>query len=181
LLEAPTSGEVMIGEVNATGLADRERTMIRRNELGFVYQFHHLLPEFSALENIMLPQLIAGVPKRVAEGRAHELLEIVRLNDRARHRPAQLSGGEQQRVAIMRALANRPKVLLADEPTGNLDDHTAEIVMTELMSLARETGVATLIATHNRELAARMNRCVQLREGLLHALDPLQVINPGAE
>ncbi|MDA5193761.1 ABC transporter ATP-binding protein [Govanella unica] len=173
LLEAPTSGEVMIGDVNASGLADRERTLIRRNELGFVYQFHHLLPEFTALENIVLPQLIAGVPKRVAEGRAHELLELVGLTARARHRPAQLSGGEQQRVAFMRALANRPKVLLADEPTGNLDDHTAELVMSELMKLAKDTGVATLIATHNRELASRMNRCMQLREGQLHPIDPL--------
>lgn len=181
LLEAPVEGEVWIGDTNSTGLADRERTLLRRNDLGFVYQFHHLLPEFTALENIVLPQLIAGAPKRVAEGRAHELLEIVGLSDRARHRPAQLSGGEQQRVAIMRAVANRPKVLLADEPTGNLDDKTADHVMAELMTIARETGVATLIATHDRELASRMSRCVQLRDGFLHELTPSQVLNVGAE
>ncbi len=174
LLEPPTSGNVIIGDRVASGLSENERTRIRRHELGFVYQFHHLLPEFSALENIVLPQLIAGVARRDAETRAHELLERVGLRERATHRPAQLSGGEQQRVAIMRALANRPKVILADEPTGNLDDATSGLVMNELLTLAQENNVATLIATHNRDLASRMSRCMLLRDGVLHQIDALE-------
>ena len=168
LLERPTSGKVFITGRDATRMSDRERTGIRRNDLGFVYQFHHLLPEFTALENIVMPQLIAGVDRKEAADKAMTFLEKVGLTDRATHRPAELSGGEQQRVAIMRALANAPKILLADEPTGNLDDITSERVMMELLNLTRDRGVAALIATHNRDLAARMERMVVLREGRLH-------------
>ncbi|RMF10465.1 MAG: ABC transporter ATP-binding protein [Alphaproteobacteria bacterium] len=168
LLERPTAGKVIIGGRDATGLADRERTRIRRHELGFVYQFHHLLPEFTALENIVIAQLIAGVDRDTAGRKALDLLARVGLADRANHRPAELSGGEQQRVAIMRALANDPRILLADEPTGNLDDTTSGHVMMELLNLARDRGVAALIATHNRDLASRMDRIVALRAGLLH-------------
>jgi lipoprotein-releasing system ATP-binding protein len=168
LLEKPSGGQVMIGGREATGLPDRERTRIRRQELGFVYQFHHLLPEFTALENIVLPQLIEGVDKTTARQKAMGLLGKMGLTDRATHRPAELSGGEQQRVAIMRSLANDPKVLLADEPTGNLDDTTSGHVMEELLHLTRDRGVAALIATHNRELAYRMDRVLTLKEGRLH-------------
>ncbi len=171
LLERPTSGAVIIGGRSMGDLSDRERTRVRRHELGFVYQFHHLLPEFSAIENLILPQLVAGVGKSAARERGLELLARMGLADRATHRPAQLSGGEQQRVAIMRALVNGPRILLADEPTGNLDDATSERVMKELSDLVRAQGVAALIATHNRELAARMDRCVRLREGVLHEID----------
>lgn len=171
LLERPTSGSVVIGGRSMSELADRERTRVRRHELGFVYQFHHLLPEFSAIENLVLPQLVAGAGEGAARQRGLELLDRMGLADRATHRPAQLSGGEQQRVAIMRALVNGPKILLADEPTGNLDDATAARVMAELSTLVREQGVAALIATHNRELAGRMDRCVRLRDGVLHQID----------
>ena len=141
--------------------------MLRRSEIGFVYQFHHLLPEFSALENVMLPQMIAGVARHRARGKAAELLDRVGLGPRARHRPARLSGGEQQRVAIVRALANDPRILLADEPTGNLDHATGDSVMRTLLDLVRGTGLAALIATHNLELAGRLDRIVGLEDGRL--------------
>ncbi|MGE5476937.1 MAG: ABC transporter ATP-binding protein [Bacteroidales bacterium] len=169
LLERPDAGEVWLAGEACGKLGDDRRTALRRSHLGFVYQYHHLLPEFSALENVVLPQMIAGKSKRQAESRALELLERMGLAARAEHRPGQLSGGEQQRVAICRALANTPKVLLADEPTGNLDPHTAEGVFRELISLVRSSGVAALIATHNPELAARMDRVVSLRDGALIA------------
>ncbi len=167
LLERPDSGEVLIAGEACGGLSDDRRTELRRVHLGFVYQYHHLLPEFSALENIVLPQMIAGKPRAVAGERARELLDLMGLAPRAEHRPGQLSGGEQQRVAIARALANGPKVLLADEPTGNLDPHTSETVFDELLRLAREAGLAALIATHNPDLARRMDRTVRLEDGLL--------------
>jgi lipoprotein-releasing system ATP-binding protein len=167
LLEPPDKGEVVIDGAPSSGLKEIDRTMTRRNLLGFVYQAHHLLPEFSALENIMMPQLIAGRTPDEARLRALELLARLGLADRASHRPAQLSGGEQQRVAIMRALANQPKLLLADEPTGNLDERTANHVVSELMTVVRDQGTAALIATHNKELASRMDRCVMLTEGRL--------------
>jgi len=150
-------------------LSDGQRTAIRRHELGFVYQFHHLLPEFSALENVMLPQMIAGHSKREARRRARELLESVGLAERLSHKPSALSGGEQQRVALARALANEPRVLLADEPTGNLDPHTSANVVDELLRLVRENRVAALIATHNPAIAARMDRTVTLADGRLEA------------
>ncbi len=148
-------------------MADDLRTALRRSEIGFVYQFHHLLPEFSALENIMLPQMIAGLTRRQARERAAQLLDYLGLTERATHRPAELSGGEQQRVAIARAVANGPGLLLADEPTGNLDPKTANHVFEALDAIVRATGLATLIATHNMELASRMDRRVTLRDGLL--------------
>ncbi len=169
LLEMPDGGEVSIGGRPCGAMSDRERTEIRRNEIGFVYQFHHLLPEFSALENVMLPQMIAGASRGVARGRADELIAAVGLSERASHRPARLSGGEQQRVAIARALANRPRLLLADEPTGNLDAHTANDVLDLLLSFVRDNGLAAVIATHNLDLAARMDRVVQLEDGNLVA------------
>ena len=165
LLERPDSGEVWVAGEACGKLGDDRRTALRRSHLGFVYQYHHLLPEFSALENVVLPQMIAGKAKGVAETRGLELLDRMKLKARAEHRPGQLSGGEQQRVAICRALANNPKVLLADEPTGNLDPHTAEGVFHELISLVRSSGVAALIATHNPDLAARMDRVVRLQDG----------------
>ncbi|HXG79452.1 MAG TPA: ABC transporter ATP-binding protein, partial [Methyloceanibacter sp.] len=149
LLERPDKGQVFINGVDCVGLSDTEQTRVRRMEVGFVYQFHHLLPEFSALENVMLPQLILGSERAAAEKRAKELLKSLGLEERWDHRPAQLSGGEQQRVAIARAVANGPKVLLADEPTGNLDPHTAERVFEQLVALVRRSGVAAVIATHN--------------------------------
>ena len=167
LLERPDSGAVVINGIDCCKLNDGERTRVRRLEVGFVYQFHHLLPEFSALENIMLPQLIMGRARPDAETRAKGLLEILGLQDRWDHRPAELSGGEQQRVAIARAVANQPKVLLADEPTGNLDPHTAERVFEELMRLVNEEGVAAVVATHNLELASRMDRTLRLADGHL--------------
>ncbi|WP_456390267.1 ABC transporter ATP-binding protein [Profundibacter sp.] len=167
LLDTADSGTVQIDGVDMTGQSDRKRTNVRRNGVGFIYQFHHLLPEFSALENIVLPQLANGVPQRQAETRALELLDNVGVADRANHRPAALSGGEQQRVAFCRALANEPKVLLADEPTGNLDPATSDQVFGTLMGLARDTGLSALIATHNMELAARMDRVVRLEHGVL--------------
>ncbi len=166
LLEHPDGGEVIIGGRATSGLSDAERTRIRRAELGFVYQFHHLLPEFSALENVMLPQLVGGLDKREAKKRAQELLAWLGLPQRAEHRPSELSGGEQQRVAIARAVANAPRVLFADEPTGNLDIVTAEEVFDSLFKLIKATGLAALVATHNLELAARMDRRITLRDGL---------------
>jgi lipoprotein-releasing system ATP-binding protein len=167
LLEQPDRGAVIIDGINCGSLGDAERTRMRRAEIGFVYQFHHLLPEFSALENVVLPQLILGLSRSEAESRAMELLKALGLGERADHRPAQLSGGEQQRVAIARAVANGPKFLLADEPTGNLDPHTAARVFEQLLSLVRQSGVAALIATHNLDLAARMDRVLRLVEGIL--------------
>jgi lipoprotein-releasing system ATP-binding protein len=165
LLDTADKGEVRLGGRAMTGLSDSARTGARRAEVGFVYQFHHLLPEFSALENIVLPQLANGAPRREAEARAMALLEKVGIAPRAAHRPAALSGGEQQRTAFCRALANAPRVLLADEPTGNLDPTTSDQVFAALMELVRGTGLAALIATHNLDLAARMDRTLRLDQG----------------
>lgn len=165
LLEKPDAGEVVLAGAEASRLSDDKRTELRRASLGFVYQYHHLLPEFSALENVVLPQMIAGISKTKAAERARDLLGRLGLAGRESHRPGQLSGGEQQRVAIARALANNPKLLLADEPTGNLDPATADVVFQELLSLVREQGLAALIATHNPDLAARMDRRVLLKDG----------------
>jgi lipoprotein-releasing system ATP-binding protein len=167
LLERPDAGEVRIAGEECGGLSDERRTLLRRATLGFVYQFHHLLAEFSALENVMIPQMIAGVVRGTARERAAGLLRRVGLGERLSHRPARLSGGEQQRVAIVRALANDPKVLLADEPTGNLDHATAESVMATLIEVTRATGLAALIATHNLDLARRLDRIVALEDGKL--------------
>jgi len=169
LLEPPSAGEVWIGTRACGRLSDGERTALRRDAIGFVYQFHHLLPEFSAIENVTMPMRIAGISAGEAKARALALLDSLGVEPRRNHRPAQLSGGEQQRVAIARAIANRPQVLLADEPTGNLDQATAEVVFAELVGLVREHGVAALIATHNDALAARMDRTVRLVEGVLVA------------
>lgn len=171
LLDVADTGTVKINGVEAGPLSDRKRTALRREDVGFVYQFHHLLPEFSAMENIALPQRANGSTKRDAEARAAQLLDTVNLSDRKNHRPSALSGGEQQRVAFCRALANAPRLLLADEPTGNLDPTTSDTVFDALMSLVRETGMSALIATHNLELASRMDRRVKLTEGQLIALD----------
>jgi lipoprotein-releasing system ATP-binding protein len=165
LLEAPTSGEVLIAGRNCSELDDMARTRIRRVGVGFVYQFHHLLPEFSAIENVAIPQLIAGASRPAARTRAEELLVRLGLSERLEHRPAELSGGEQQRVAIARAIANRPLLLLADEPTGNLDPATAERVHNELLRLIREEGLGALVATHNHDLAAGMTRIARLEQG----------------
>ncbi len=165
LLDVADQGTVQYGARQMTGLNDRARTDARRAEVGFIYQFHHLLPEFSALENITLPQLAHGIPKQQAEARARDLLACVGVLPRASHRPAALSGGEQQRVAFCRALANSPKLLLADEPTGNLDPANAAQVFDVLMQIVRETGLSALIATHNMDLAARMDRVVRLQDG----------------
>ena len=167
LLDRPDDGSVLIEGRDAGSLPDAARTAIRRDTIGFVYQFHHLLAEFSALENVVLPQMIAGRSRRVAEDRAQTLLTLFGLGARLGHLPGKLSGGEQQRVAIGRALANGPKLLLADEPTGNLDVATAEAVFAELLAIVRDHGLAALIATHNPELAARMDRTVTLRDGRL--------------
>lgn len=169
LLERPDSGQVLIGGVDAGALPDAARTAVRRDRIGFVYQAHHLLPEFTALENVVLPQLIAGTPRRQAADRARSLLAAFGLQARTGHLPGLLSGGEQQRVAVARALANAPGVLLADEPTGNLDVGTSAVVFAELLHIVRTTGVAALIATHNPDLAARMDRQVTLRNGVLEA------------
>ena len=171
LLEKPDSGEVYVGEDPTSHMDDQARTALRRLEIGFVYQFHHLLPEFTALENVMMPQLIRGLSRALARERASELLKFLGLGARLKHRPAELSGGEQQRVAIARAVANAPRVLLADEPTGNLDPRTAQHVFGVLTQLVRATGLATLVATHNMELANRMDRRVTLRDGLIVELD----------
>ncbi len=165
LLDTSDAGRVLLNGADLTGQPDRLRTAARRNDLGFVYQFHHLLPEFSAAENIVLPQLANGVPARAARARAADLLDRVGLKARADHRPAEMSGGEQQRVAFCRALANEPALLLADEPTGNLDPETSDRVFGVLMDLVRETGLSALIATHNLDLAARMDRVVRLDAG----------------
>jgi lipoprotein-releasing system ATP-binding protein len=170
LLERPNGGTVVIGGEDCSNLSDERRTLLRRSDIGFVYQFHHLLPEFSALENVMLPQMIAGVPRGRARARAAALLDQVGLAPRAHHRPARLSGGEQQRVAIVRALANDPNLLLGDEPTGNLDHATGESVLNTLLDLVRRTGLAALIATHNLDLAHRLDRVVALDEGKLKAI-----------
>lgn len=167
LLESPSSGDVIINGKSCSALPDSERTRIRREELGFVYQFHHLLPEFSAAENIIIPQLIAGRRPSEAESQAKRLLTMVGLGERMTHRPAKLSGGEQQRVAIARALANQPSLLLADEPTGNLDPKTADHVFKILVEICRARGVAALIATHNLQMATRMDRTWLLHEGKL--------------
>lgn len=167
LLEKPDAGRVVLNGVDCGTLNDNERTRVRRMDVGFVYQFHHLLPEFSALENVMLPQLILGRTKEEARTRAEALLESLGLKERWDHRPAELSGGEQQRVAIARAVANKPKILLADEPTGNLDPNTAERVFEALMRLVTEEGVAAVVATHNLDLAARMDRTLRLTDGHL--------------
>jgi lipoprotein-releasing system ATP-binding protein len=165
LLDRPDAGAVVIAGRDAVGLADAERTALRRDTIGFVYQFHHLLGEFSALENVVIPRMIAGESRKVAEPRALELLRGFGLAERAGHLPGKLSGGEQQRVAIARALSNEPSVLLADEPTGNLDVGTAEAVFATLLTAVRQRGLAALIATHNPDLAARMDRRVTLHEG----------------
>ncbi len=166
LLEMPDRGQVVVAGTDAGQLADTERTRVRRDKIGFVYQFHHLLAEFTAEENVILPQMIAGKSRGEARKRAHTLLEAFGLSARARHLPGKLSGGEQQRVAIARALANAPSVILADEPTGNLDVGTSDTVFTELLRIVREQGVAALVATHNLELAKRMDRTMTLRDGL---------------
>ncbi|MGE0501910.1 MAG: ABC transporter ATP-binding protein [Rhizobiaceae bacterium] len=165
LLERPDAGDVIISGRACGRLSDEDRTAIRRNEIGFVYQFHHLLPEFSALENIMMPQLVRGLSRADARERASQLLDYMKIGKRGHHRPAELSGGEQQRVAIARAVANAPVVLLADEPTGNLDPVTATYVFEALEALVRQSGLAALIATHNHDLAHRMDRRVTLAEG----------------
>jgi lipoprotein-releasing system ATP-binding protein len=167
LLEKPDGGEVYVGAQPTSGMDDHERTRIRREELGFVYQFHHLLPEFSALENVVMPQLIRGLPKAEAQDRAKQLLTFLGLGKRLTNRPGELSGGEQQRVAIARAVANAPRVLLADEPTGNLDPITADRVFQTLVAIVRASKLAALIATHNLDLAARMDRRVTIRDGLI--------------
>jgi lipoprotein-releasing system ATP-binding protein len=167
LLEKPDGGEVFVGSRPTAGMGDQERTRLRREDLGFVYQFHHLLPEFSALENVVIPQLIRGLPKSEAQERARQILAFLGLGKRLDHRPAELSGGEQQRVAIARAVANAPRLLLADEPTGNLDPHTADRVFQTLVSIVRASKLAALIATHNMDLAARMDRRVTIRDGLV--------------
>jgi len=167
LLEKPDDGNVFIDGKDCGALPDAERTAIRRSDIGFVYQFHHLLPEFSALENVMMPQLIAGLGRKEAGERAGQLLDYLRVGHRGEHRPAELSGGEQQRVAIARAVANAPLILFADEPTGNLDPKTAHYVFDALEALVRQSGLAAMIATHNHELAARMDRRVTLEGGLV--------------
>ncbi|HBS49712.1 MAG TPA: ABC transporter [Rhodobacteraceae bacterium] len=171
LLDLADAGRVEIAGQDMTGQGDRARTVARRREIGFVYQAHHLLPEFTAAENVILPQLANGTPRAEAADRARALLEKVGVGARADHRPAALSGGEQQRVALCRALANAPRLLLADEPTGNLDPGTSERVFAALMELVRETGLAALIATHNLDLAARLDRALELREGQLVPFD----------
>jgi lipoprotein-releasing system ATP-binding protein len=171
LLEHPDGGEVYIDGAPTSSLTDLMRTRIRRTEIGFVYQFHHLLSEFSAVENVVLPQMIRGLSRREANARAAELLSYLGLKDRLTHRPAELSGGEQQRVAIARAVANAPRILLADEPTGNLDVHTADHVFATLNQLVRASGIAAIIATHNMDLAAQMDRRVTIRDGLVVELE----------
>ena len=169
VVEKPDSGRVIIGQNDCSELGESERTLVRRNELGFVYQFHHLLSEFTALENVTIPQRIAGISKAEARDHAADLLESLGLAERLDHRPAQLSGGEQQRVAMARAMANSPSVLLADEPTGNLDESTADVVLDILLNAIRTRGLAAVVATHNMEIANRMDRCVRLHDGVLGA------------
>lgn len=167
LLEGGFDGSIRIGGKEAASLDNDARTDLRRDMLGFVYQFHHLLPDFDALENVLLPQLIFGTEPDIARTRARDLLTSLGLGERLDHRPAKLSGGEQQRVAVARALANRPPLVLADEPTGNLDEHTADIVFAEFLSLVRSEGSAALVATHNERIAAKMDRVLRLHEGVL--------------
>ena len=167
LLEYPDGGDVTIAGSSCAGLPDDSRTALRRTQIGFIYQFHHLLPEFSALENVMIPRMVAGEGRRAARTKASELIEAVGLTSRATHRPAKLSGGEQQRVAVARALANAPSVLLADEPTGNLDGNTADTVFGLLEDLVRKTGLGALVATHNLDLARRMDRVLRLEDGVV--------------
>lgn len=171
LLEKPDSGDVILGKTSCAQLDDDERTAMRRNDLGFVYQFHHLLPEFTALENVMVPQMLRGLSSKVASQRAQNLLDYMRIGPRSSHRPSELSGGEQQRVAIARAVANAPLVLFADEPTGNLDPSTSSYVFQALEALVRQSGLSALIATHNHDLARRMDRCVTLKDGKIVDLD----------
>ncbi len=175
LLETPDSGHVIVNGTDCAGLNDHQRTRVRRQTMGFVYQFHQLLPEFSAVENVIVPQMILGRSRRQAKAHAEELLGAMGLSERLNHRPAELSGGEQQRTAICRALANNPSLLLADEPTGNLDPKTSERVFKALMDLIHMTGVSALIATHNMALAARMDRVLVLNDGLLQEMAPQQV------
>ncbi len=176
LLETPDSGKVVIAGRDCSRMNDDQRTRVRRSQLGFVYQFHQLLPEFSALENVLIPQMIQGKSRRAAGQRARELLTMLGLGERVDHRPAELSGGEQQRTAIARGLANAPRLLLADEPTGNLDPETSQRVFGDLMSLIEHTGVAALIATHNIELAKRMHRVLRLENGRLVELGAGQAV-----
>lgn len=171
LLDTPDTGEIVLQSRPMHDLNDAERTLARRQEIGFVYQFHHLLPEFTALENIVLPQLANAVSEKQARARAIELMDIVGVASRATHRPAELSGGEQQRVAFCRALANRPSVLLADEPTGNLDQETSEQVFSALLDLVRETGLSAFIATHNNDLAYRMTHTMRLSQGIIDEIE----------
>jgi lipoprotein-releasing system ATP-binding protein len=175
LLETPDGGRVVINGVNSARLSDAERTRMRRGAIGFVYQFHQLLPEFSALENVMMPQLICGVGRKKSAARASQLLGMLGLSQRLDHLPSELSGGEQQRTAIARALANAPRLLLADEPTGNLDPSTAGLVFHELLALIKHTGVAALVATHNLELARKMHRVLRLENGMLIETNPASV------
>jgi lipoprotein-releasing system ATP-binding protein len=176
LLETPDAGKIYVNGRDCSRLTDSERTRVRRVEMGFVYQFHQLLPEFSALENVVLPQLIRGLPWGPAAGRAIALLKMLGLGERLDHRPSQLSGGEQQRTAIARALANAPKILLADEPTGNLDPGISALVFRELLALIEHTGVAAIIATHNMDLARCMHRVLRLEDGLLRESRPADVV-----
>jgi lipoprotein-releasing system ATP-binding protein len=168
LLEGGFEGSISIAGQQAESLAGDERTQLRREHLGFVYQFHHLLPDFTARENVVMPQMIVGTDRAAAEERADALLTGLGLGERLTHRPSQLSGGEQQRVAVARALANRPTLVLADEPTGNLDEHTSDAVLAQFLALVRGEGSAGLVATHNERLAARMDRVVRLKDGVLH-------------
>ncbi len=172
LLDTPDAGDVLVNGRSCGSMPDEDRTRVRRAEMGFIYQFHQLLPEFSALENVALPQMIQGRSKKDAQARARELLEGLGLGPRVDHRPAELSGGEQQRTAIARALANSPRLLLADEPTGNLDPATSEGVFSELIAMIERTGVAALIATHNMDLARRMHRVLRMEGGKLREVDP---------
>jgi len=167
LLEGGFTGSIRLRGEEASKLDDDGRTRLRRDLLGFVYQFHHLLPEFNAVENVVLPQLVRGIDRENAHKRARDLLGVLGLSERLDHRPSKLSGGEQQRVAVARALANKPPLVLADEPTGNLDEHTADAVFAEFLTLVREEGTAALVATHNERLAARMDRVMRLHEGRL--------------
>lgn len=174
LLDRPDSGTVLINGRDTTGLDDKDLSSLRGEEIGFVYQFHHLLPEFDAMENVMMPQLISGLDRATARDRATELLDYLHIGPRATHRPAELSGGEQQRVAIARAMANAPSLLLADEPTGNLDPGTADHVFQVLLALVRAAGVSALIATHNMELASRADRIITLEDGKVVGKEPIE-------
>ncbi|MEO0385102.1 MAG: ABC transporter ATP-binding protein [Pseudomonadota bacterium] len=174
LLDRPDSGTVLINGRDTTGLDDKDLSSLRGEEIGFVYQFHHLLPEFDAMENVMMPQLISGLDRATARDRAMELLDYLHIGPRGTHRPAELSGGEQQRVAIARAMANAPSLLLADEPTGNLDPGTADHVFQVLLALVRAAGVSALIATHNMELASRADRIITLEDGKVVGKEPIE-------